>query len=486
MEAVEAVEGRSRFSGNPIQDLFPGFLELARGLGAALYAGAMALGFWKRRARGGKVWYTRLHGEDVSTGCTDLPAARLWRARMERDNADPAKAPAPLGELLREMVADRRRAGRAPATLKILEQKSAQLVKLLGEKTDAHGLRRGELESYIDAREAAGISRHTVAKELKALRLALRLAMRRGRGRWALDELMPEYSDGYQPRQRVLTPAELTALLAELEGERRVFVAFLTLTGMRLSEAARACWADVTPDGGWLAVRGTKTKKSPRVIPLLPELAELLEPLRPAPGGGPGKKGLDSPIFGEWKQLHRDIKRACKRAGIAPCSPNDFRRTWCSWLRNRDVEAGTVAALLGNSRLMVDRVYGVLSPAAKLRAVEQAAASTAVALGPLLHATARADAEKTNNIVGREGFEPSTNGLKGRSQGTPTLPLFNGKVRDADDAAARTAVEFLLDAALDAWIDGAAPDELRAQLEAVCSALDVLVRRARRSSGGAA
>lgn len=46
--------------------------------------------------------------------------------------------------------------------------------------------------------------------------------------------------------------------------------------------------------------------------------------------------GTDGAMFTPWSNVRRDLHAACKRAGIAPCSPNDLRRTFADWL----VEAG--------------------------------------------------------------------------------------------------------------------------------------------------
>lgn len=47
------------------------------------------------RYRSGKVYYTRdpVTGRQISTGCRDLTAAKLYRARLEREAADPAHHP---------------------------------------------------------------------------------------------------------------------------------------------------------------------------------------------------------------------------------------------------------------------------------------------------------------------------------------------------------------------------------------------------------
>jgi Phage integrase family len=59
----------------------------------------------------------------------------------------------------------------------------------------------------------------------------------------------------------------------------------------------------------------------------------------------------------------RDAWRFLPQAGIAPCSPNDLRRTYAKWMRLARVPAEIVAPTMGHrDTRMVERVYGRLSP----------------------------------------------------------------------------------------------------------------------------
>ncbi len=62
-----------------------------------------------------------------------------------------------------------------------------------------------------------------------------------------------------------------------------------------------------------------------------------------------------------WGKVNRDLKAACKRAGIDAVSPNDLRRTFASWLLQAGVTSSVVAALLGHTTTtLVDLTYGRL------------------------------------------------------------------------------------------------------------------------------
>ena len=323
-------------------------------------------GFWKRKGRGGQVWYCRdpQTGKPTSTRCRDLTAAKVFRARREREAADPSyqatdPAASRLDAVMDAMIKNRRRAGRSAATLEIHRCKAGHILRILGDDLNVNQLRAEDISGYIDRRIVEGASRHTVKKELVSLKLALKLA--RGIFRTRLDDLFSDFSDGYEPRRRWLSNKEFAQLQLALPPARRIDVAFMALTGARLGEYERACVGDVRKTT--ITLRGTKTDQAPREVPVPPKLRPLLARLM---------RGRDARqrLFAPWINLHRDLKAACNRAGIPECTPNDLRRSFASWLRNAAVDASTVASLLGHaSSKMVERVYGRIDLAAKARAI---------------------------------------------------------------------------------------------------------------------
>jgi hypothetical protein len=77
-------------------------------------------------------------------------------------------------------------------------------------------------------------------------------------------------------------------------------------------------------------------------------------------------------LFAPWTNMRRDIKKACDRVGIDPVSPNDLRRTFGSWLKNRGLDSAVIARLMGHSSTrMVDKVYGQLNDDTLAEAMEQ-------------------------------------------------------------------------------------------------------------------
>jgi len=71
---------------------------------------------------------------------------------------------------------------------------------------------------------------------------------------------------------------------------------------------------------------------------------------------------LVGPAFGRWPKARgnalRDLANACERAGIAPATWNDFRRTHGRWLRQAGVSPELIAEQLRHaSPAMARLVY---------------------------------------------------------------------------------------------------------------------------------
>lgn len=79
----------------------------------------------------------------------------------------------------------------------------------------------------------------------------------------------------------------------------------------------------------------------------------------------------EGPVALPWRNLRRDLQAACTALGIANVTPNDLRRTFASWLKQRGVDSKTVADLLGHTPTrMVDLVSGHLDDATYIPATD--------------------------------------------------------------------------------------------------------------------
>ena len=146
----------------------------------------------------GKIWFGTLYVDAVrverSTGCTEKEAARTVLRQWERDAADPDRAATDvtLNDAL-TLLLDNRRA-RVPngdgseKTVAYYTEKSGHLVRCLGHDFRLASLRdASRVWKYIDQRRKEGAADTSIAKELVALRGALRLAKERGLWRGDID-----------------------------------------------------------------------------------------------------------------------------------------------------------------------------------------------------------------------------------------------------------------------------------------------------------
>ena len=331
----------------------------------------MPQGFWKKKGRAGKYWYTRIRLQDGrivtrSTGCTDLAAARAWRRGLERkllaegDDAKDQTPPYPLGQALTDFKADLRRKGRAEGTIQMHRTKSGHLIRLLGKDTDVNTLTRKDGQAYADARLAEGASHHTLKKEATTYNGTMKLAIKEGHCSLRFEDVkLDGISAKYTPKDRRLTEKGLRKLEAQFDHQpfRVKHIRFIVLSGSSWGESVRCERRDVDLEGDYLYLPGTKRETRRRRLPIgdLPELRALLKTaLREIPEG-------ETRLFRPWNNVRRALRGACTRAKIDPVSPNDLRRTFGSWLKNRGLDSAVLARLMGHSSTrMVDLVYGKL------------------------------------------------------------------------------------------------------------------------------
>jgi len=330
-----------------------------------------------------------------STGRRDKTAARLEKRRLERMYADPDHLSAnetTVEAAVKQFLTDRERRGKAAGTLTMYRQKCGHINRLFGAKSLLATITASRVDWFCAKREEEGASKHTIHKELVALRGLLKVAKRRGEYRRDISEVMPiGYSPEYKPRKTYLTWEQLHALLDELGPARAAHVAYVIASGARRKESFSARRTDVA--GAFAELRGTKTEKSARTIPVVSLYEDLMQrALRDAPG--------KDTLFEPWGNARRDIIRACERAqrkmiGAAARRPweelskteqaewlakipfpkvtwNDLRRTFASLLRQRGVRVDDLADLLGHADTKMARmVYGQDTPERLATAVQR-------------------------------------------------------------------------------------------------------------------
>lgn len=350
--------------------------------------------FW----RGTVIWCRTdpVTRKQASTGLKDPKRVRVWERERESKADDPqylASLGATLGEWVKETIR-MKSTDKSEATVSIYQRKLGHFVKMWGADLPLDKIDPERCDAYRAARNKAGVSDHTVVKEFSALSQLLKAARRRGKYRGDIAALRPlDLAPKYVPRKRHLTWPEVEALMSECGPKLGAIVAVAVSVGARLSEALKFGPADLDD---WVAhLRGTKTEGSDRYVPVLPQFRPLLTSvLERLPVG-------DCP-----NNLRRDLAKACRRAGIAICTPNDLRRSHASLLIADGVHKEVVRRLLGHkTSRMVEMVYGQIEPKELERLAEEQGSSRRL-LPPSATESATVDGEIADPGANSEGRTP--------------------------------------------------------------------------------
>lgn len=304
-----------------------------------------------------RIYWAQFHGKRVSLGTTDQKAAEAAFRELQRRYADPNYRPADptasLGRALKTFAEQQAERGRAAGTLKMYEQHTAHLARVLGEHTPLAQIDAAQVDRYLSTRHKEGAAKPTQWKELCTLRGALKLARRHKLYPHPLDEVMPEAFDGREstPGTAHLLLPDVAKLLAVLPEPRAGVVAYIVATAADWCAVPLAKKSDVNFEAGLVEVHGSKTEHRQRTIPILEPFRAFLE------------RAVKSMPFAPWDSVRRDLGVACKRAGVAKVTPRDLRRSTGRILRAMGVEPHLIGPMLGHAdSRMVEKVYGRLEP----------------------------------------------------------------------------------------------------------------------------
>ena len=160
---------------------------------------------------------------------------------------------------------------------------------------------------------------------------------------------------------RVYTPKELGMITRELDRRGAAAITFAAATGLRPAEWGNAERRDIDKSRRILTVRGTKTQRSRREVPLTTSALAALDSL-PArldsayvfagPRGGP----FDLANF-----RRREWGPAIESAGVAtPARMYDLRSTFASNALAAGITVYELARIMGTSVSMIEAHYGAL------------------------------------------------------------------------------------------------------------------------------
>jgi integrase len=312
----------------------------------------MAEVYSRKLRTGDSVWYARVHfwqdgrrcERKRSTGVRDNGTVKAERtaeiiaADIERSLAlgeGRVSRPTTLAQAIDKLIEQQELAGRAQASIGIITEKAVNLFAFFGSATpiekctDTHGFAK------VAARKPA-----TVARELRTLVLAFKAV-------GLVPPKLPELAEG-EARERFLTRPEQLMLLNATPPYRRDYIVCYLHLGLSRSELYRIEREDCLFDRREVRVRGTKTESRDRLIPMSPEVYDVLWSRRDA-----------VPMFERWTfNSDRELKRWAKRAGLGRLSFNDLRRTFATTLAAAGVPVLHLMHLMGHkSTRMLERVY---------------------------------------------------------------------------------------------------------------------------------
>lgn len=158
---------------------------------------------------------------------------------------------------------------------------------------------------------------------------------------------------GERPRDMRLKPAQLRKLLGHADPRLADLVVFLTLTGLRRSEALRLSKEDIR--GNAVHVDHRSKSGRPRVIPLAPEAAKT------------ARKSI--PFNLQAGNVTRMWNAARAAAGMKQVRLHDLRHAFGSWLIERGAALSVVRDLMGHSSLAVTSRYVQAAREGAIRAI---------------------------------------------------------------------------------------------------------------------
>ena len=170
---------------------------------------------------------------------------------------------------------------------------------------------------------------------------------------------------GTQGHRRALTPEEREAVLEVGKTERRYYIYLLMLLcGCRPSEAYEVKGSDITLIDGrpFLHIRGTKTAKSDRFVPIPKDLYQIIRKTPQnafvSPTDGNNKQGKNSKRAWEHFRYHLDkylgspmYRNAILESKTLGLTPYCLRHEYCTELARKGIDIRTAQKLMGHSSI---------------------------------------------------------------------------------------------------------------------------------------
>ncbi|MGG7566362.1 tyrosine recombinase [Rhodovulum sp. DZ06] len=243
---------------------------------------------------------------------------------------------------------------------------------------DFHDADRADIEGYLAALEAAGLSRATRARRLSSIRGFFAFQMSEG---WRGDDPAQRLT-GPAPKRglpKALTEEEVSRLLAAAEPgpeakptalRRFCLVQLLYAGGLRASELVDLPVSAARGDPRMILVRGKGDKE--RMVPLSPPARAALAAWLAARDAGDAAKVKAGAKPSPWlfpsrgaggrltrARLWQILKELSVQAGISPAkvSPHVLRHAFATHLLANGADLRAIQAMLGHADLSTTEIY---------------------------------------------------------------------------------------------------------------------------------
>lgn len=135
------------------------------------------------------------------------------------------------------------------------------------------------------------------------------------------------------------------------------FASGLAFTGRRISELRSLKWGDVYWERNQLHIQGTKSKRSDRLVPLIPPAKKLLEAMH----AKATETAATAPIF-TLQDIEKSLTASCKRLEIDRLTHHDFRHFFVTMCIEAGIDFRTISEWVGHSDggILVAKTYGHL------------------------------------------------------------------------------------------------------------------------------
>jgi integrase len=227
------------------------------------------------------------------------------------------------------------------------------------------------IQAYVAERQQSGASNATINRELAVLKRAFALALRAERLSHAPHIALLAENNA---RTGFVEHAEFVAIREQLPDHLKDPIAFLYLTGWRVSEMMSLEWRDIDHGAQTIRLRPENSKNSQsREIPfaLFPELGEIITRAR-------DNRRLECrAVFHRDGLPIRDFRtswsNACTQAGLGNVLVHDLRRTAVRNLVRAGVPEAIAMQVTGHKSRTVFERYNIVSPSDKQNALQKLA-----------------------------------------------------------------------------------------------------------------